>query len=46
MQDYFIPLFYEKESKRLKNSKAENKIYGWNKLDAGFVSADGLEIPF
>jgi|InofroStandDraft_1065614.scaffolds.fasta_scaffold03376_11 archaellum biogenesis ATPase FlaH len=46
MQDYFIPLFYEKESKRLKNDKAENKIYGWNKKDDGFMSAENMEIPF
>lgn len=46
MQDYFIPLFYEKESKRLKNDKAENKIYGWNKMDDGFVDAKDMEIPF
>ena len=29
--DVFIPLWYEKESKRLKNSFVENRIYGWNK---------------
>ena len=28
-QDVFIPLWYEVESKRLKNEKSENKIYGW-----------------
>ena len=28
-QDVFIPLWYEIESKRLKNEKSENKIYGW-----------------
>ena len=27
--DYFVPLYYEKETKRLKNSVSENKIYGW-----------------
>ncbi len=27
VQDYFIPLFFEKESKRLKNNVAENKVY-------------------
>ncbi|MGL6199886.1 MAG: AAA family ATPase [Lachnospiraceae bacterium] len=46
IQDVFIPLFYEKESKRLKNERAENKIYGWNKTDDGFVSVENLEIPF
>ena len=28
-QDVFIPLYYEVESKRLKNDRAENVIYGW-----------------
>lgn len=46
LQDYFIPLYYEKESKRLKNSFAENKIYGWNKQNDGFKSIDQMEIPF
>lgn len=46
LQDIFIPLFYEKESKRLKNYQAENKIYGWNNSDDGFSSAEDLAIPF
>lgn len=46
LQDIFIPLFYEKESKRLKNYQAENKIYGWNKTNDGFSSVEDLEIPF
>lgn len=29
-QDVFIPLWYEKESKRLKNYETENIIYGWD----------------
>ena len=28
-QDVFIPLYYEVESKRLKNERGENVIYGW-----------------
>lgn len=28
-QDVFIPLYYEIETKRLKNEKSENVIYGW-----------------
>lgn len=31
VQDLFVPLYYEPESKRLKNSKDENKLYGWQK---------------
>lgn len=46
LQDIFIPLFYEKESKRLRNSAVENKIYGWNKDNDGFSSVENLEIPF
>ena len=45
-QDYFIPLWYERESKRLKNYESENIIYGWND---GFVSIPDEqleEIPF
>ena len=29
-QDVFIPLFYEQQSKRLKNSIDENIVYGWD----------------
>nr|WP_303040353.1 AAA family ATPase [Enterocloster clostridioformis] len=43
--DYFIPLYYEPETKRLKNYSSENKIYGWNKTDNGFIAVHG-EIPF
>ena len=46
LQDYFIPLYYEKESKLLKNSFTENKIYSWNKQNDGFKSIDQMEIPF
>lgn len=45
IQDCFVPLYYEMETKRLKNHKAENRIYGWDKSD-GFVSAENWEIPF
>lgn len=44
-QDYFVPLYYERESKRLKNNKAENKIYGWCN-DDGFEQIAREEIPF
>ena len=46
LQDCFIPLYYEKESKRLKNSIVENKVYGWNRDNDGFLSVEDLEIPF
>lgn len=44
-QDYFVPLYYEIESKRLKNYKAENKIYSWCN-DDGFEQIAREEIPF
>ena len=43
IQDLFIPLWYEKETKRLKNDEHENIVYGWDKT---FVDADNWEIPF
>lgn len=46
LQDYFIPLYYEVESKRLKNYKAENKIYGWNKKDDGFMQVGDMSFVF
>jgi len=36
-QDVFIPLWYEVETKRLKNDRTENKIYGWDLKSDGFV---------
>lgn len=46
LQDYFIPLYYETESKRLKNSFTENKIYGWGDNADGFSGTDQMQIPF
>ena len=46
LQDYFIPLYYEVESKRLKNSFTENKIYGWDIESDGFESVSQMDIPF
>lgn len=45
-QDHFVPLYYEPETKRLKNYLSENKIYGWNKTYDGFSAAGQEEIPF
>lgn len=48
-QDVFIPLWYEKESKRLKNDLAESVIYGWDSdTPQGFVEIppeDDLPLP-
>lgn len=42
--DIFVDLYYEAESKRLKNYRAENIVYGWND---DFETPDGQEvIPF
>lgn len=48
LQDEFYPLYYENETKRLKNDFTENRIYGWNTDDEGFTSdADLLkQVPF
>lgn len=50
MQDEYIPLWYEKESKRLLNYKGEQIQYGWKRPEPkndGFVNPDNLdEIPF
>lgn len=46
LQDCFIPLYYEKETKRLRNTVVENKIYGWNRDNDGFSSVENLKIPF
>ena len=55
-QDVFIPLFYETETKRLKNEKSENVIYGWcgdspeeqlpSLADFTAVEDDLSEVPF
>lgn len=49
IQDEFIPLFYEPESKRLRNNKQENIVYGWRdeyERQRDFESVDNSEIPF
>ncbi len=43
-QDVFIPLWYEPESKRLKNSTAEMKQYGWE--PDWETNLDDVEIPY
>lgn len=44
-QDEFIPLYYEKETKRLKNTPTETVIYGWDEDNDGFYPANE-ESPF
>lgn len=42
VQDMFIPLYYEQETKRLKNYASENVIYSWDKsaIPDGFTLSD------
>ena len=49
--DKFIPLYFEKETKRLKNTAYENKIYGWNTTEEAKYGFDAInfnvdESPF
>lgn len=49
LQDVFIPLYFEVETKRLKNDFTESIIYGWNQDDKGFHTLneeEAKEIPF
>lgn len=41
--DVFINLYYEPESKRLKNEPSESIVYGWNN---DWISIEQEEIPF
>lgn len=43
LQDLFIPLWYEKSTRRLKNSPLEKMVYGWD-FD-GFIGRQADEIP-
>lgn len=46
-QDYFVPLYYETETKRLRNNDVENKIYGWDQDEEVFIDVNNLaETPF
>lgn len=48
IQDEFIPLYFERESKRLKNSVSEYKTYGWEASHeiSGFHAAPFEDLPF
>lgn len=48
-QDEFVSLYYERETRRLKNSFEENKIYRWRKEKkegTGFYEEINMETPF
>ena len=44
-QDFFIPLWYEPETKRLKNTKAEMIHYGWEPFEQ-ISDSQERELPF
>lgn len=44
-QDIFIPLWYEPQTKRMKNYPGENIVYSWDKF-GGFARADDEEVPW
>lgn len=46
LQDFFIPLWYEMKTRRLRNSKEERKVYGWD--SDGFIGEqmDMDDLPF
>lgn len=49
IQDEFIPLWYEPETKRLKNYENENIVYGWDKPPDDFPDENDYlqaELPF
>lgn len=45
IQDQFVGTIFEPESKRFKNSASENKRYGWEVNESGFMSTDE-KLPF
>ena len=44
VQDYFIPLWYEPETKRLRNNSIEQIVYGWD--NDGFIPAESEDVPW
>ena len=44
-QDYYIPLWYEPQTKRLKNFQGENIVYGWDKF-GGYTVVNDQEAPW
>lgn len=45
VQDYFIPLWYEPQTKRMRNADSENIVYGWDKCGR-YTVADDEEVPW
>ena len=45
VMDYFAGLYYEKESKRFKNTPEESRIYGWEK-NISIDTTENFTSPF
>lgn len=45
VQDEFIPLFFEANTKRLRNSPGENKIYAWQEKIGDYIGRDFEAVP-
>ena len=45
VQDLFVPLYYEPQTKRMKNFASENIVYGWDPFSAYTVTNDE-EVPW
>lgn len=46
VQDEFVPLYFEPETKRLRNSPGECKTYGWTVSGVFEAVPEGEELPF
>jgi hypothetical protein len=44
-QDFFIPLWYEPQTKRMRNFFSENVVYGWDTL-GGYTVVHDAEVPW
>ena len=45
VQDAFIPLWYEPQTKRMRNYQSENIVYGWDKF-GGYAVVNDEEVPW
>ena len=45
VQDFFIPLWYEPQTKRMKNYQGENVVYGWDTF-GGYTVVNDEEVPW
>ena len=45
VQDFFVPLWYEIQTKRMKNFQGENVVYGWDE-NGGYTVVNDEEVPW